>query len=197
VTHIFDGISEWATHLTHLENGSITKFGKLQELPDLAAIRAQREGRVGDESALLLLVQHFLYPLPSGHFSLSLLRSFLVPSCPSFLPFSLSPFLPFSVSPFLPFSLSPFLPFSLSPFLPFSLSPFLPFSLSPSCYLPNLMLSLSLSLFLTFRSQVEQWMRKEFEERKKSRNARKNIKTELEIKGEDYKTHNVRTYVSL
>eukprot|EP00026_Physarum_polycephalum_P015048 Phypoly_transcript_15637.p1 GENE.Phypoly_transcript_15637~~Phypoly_transcript_15637.p1 ORF type:complete len:292 (+),score=44.51 Phypoly_transcript_15637:33-908(+) len=61
-THIFDGIGDWATHLAHLENGTITKFGKLQELPDLEALRTQRNsaGRLGDESALLLLVEQWL-----------------------------------------------------------------------------------------------------------------------------------------
>jgi len=59
-THIFDGIGEWATHVAHLENGSVTKFGKLQDLPDLAAIRRERTARLGDESALLLLVEGWL-----------------------------------------------------------------------------------------------------------------------------------------
>jgi CCR4-NOT complex subunit CAF16 len=62
-THIFDGIGEFATHIIHLDNGSVTKFHKLEHMPELVEIRKERFNlsiNNGDDSSLLLLVERWL-----------------------------------------------------------------------------------------------------------------------------------------
>lgn len=61
-THIFDGIGEFATHIVHLDNGTVNKIGKLDAMAQLLELRERRRKgiTVGDDSALLLLVEEWL-----------------------------------------------------------------------------------------------------------------------------------------
>jgi len=62
-THIFDGIGEWATHLAHLDNGTITKFDNVEDIKSLQDLRERRRKGIdvsGDDSSLLLLVEMWL-----------------------------------------------------------------------------------------------------------------------------------------
>lgn len=40
-THILDRLDEWATHLLHIEQGRIQRFGQVSEIGDLSALKAQ------------------------------------------------------------------------------------------------------------------------------------------------------------
>eukprot|EP00123_Amoebidium_parasiticum_P022733 comp9380_c0_seq1/m.4432 comp9380_c0_seq1/g.4432 ORF comp9380_c0_seq1/g.4432 comp9380_c0_seq1/m.4432 type:complete len:291 (-) comp9380_c0_seq1:454-1326(-) len=59
-THIFDGIGDWATHVTHLSNGTVKVMDRLENVAELQEFRAQHlRGTYGD-SPLLRLVELWL-----------------------------------------------------------------------------------------------------------------------------------------
>jgi len=60
-THIFDGIGEWATHIAHLDNGTITKMDRVDNIVEMQEIREKRKHQaIRDDSSLLLLVEGWL-----------------------------------------------------------------------------------------------------------------------------------------
>jgi len=60
-THIFDGIGEWASHIAHLDNGTVTKLDKIENFKELQEIRELRSNKMmKDDSSLLILVENWL-----------------------------------------------------------------------------------------------------------------------------------------
>ena len=57
-THIFDGLDVWATHLAHLARGRIRSLPPIDQIPELARLRA-----AGASSPLLRLVEGWLREL--------------------------------------------------------------------------------------------------------------------------------------
>ena len=57
-THIFDGLDVWATHVAHLAHGRIRSLQPIDQIPELARLRA-----AGASSPLLRLVEGWLREL--------------------------------------------------------------------------------------------------------------------------------------
>lgn len=60
-THIFDGLGDWATHVCHLSNGRVRRFGELDSLGELSELAAASAASgVNRASPLLMLIDAWL-----------------------------------------------------------------------------------------------------------------------------------------
>jgi CCR4-NOT complex subunit CAF16 len=59
-THIFDGVGDWASHICHMSNGTVRVMQPLDEVAELAALRAEHQRAGYGDSPLLRLVETWL-----------------------------------------------------------------------------------------------------------------------------------------
>jgi hypothetical protein len=46
-THIFDGLEDWGTHITHISNGKLGLNAPICDIPELGKLRAEGAETVG------------------------------------------------------------------------------------------------------------------------------------------------------
>ena len=51
-THIFDGLEDWGTHITHISNGKLGLNAPIGDIPELGKLRAEGAETVSPETLI-------------------------------------------------------------------------------------------------------------------------------------------------